>query len=65
MLFDKIIKPLGQIAVSRHADSLISGRIGDQLFAIFLHFTIHGEIKHATTYLSAPVPLLRIFAAER
>jgi hypothetical protein len=32
---------------------------------MFLHFTIHGDIKHTTTYPSAPVPLLRIFAAER
>ncbi len=49
----------------RHADGLISGCVGDPLFAMFLHFTIHGEIKHTTNYRSAPEPLLRIFAAER
>lgn len=42
----------------RHADSLISGRIGDHLFAMLLHFTIHGEMQHTTNYPSAPVPLL-------
>ena len=61
ILLEKIIKPLGQITVLRHADGLIC----DQLFAMFLHFTIHGEIKHTTNYRSAPEPLLRIFAAER
>jgi hypothetical protein len=45
--------------------SLIGGRIGDRLFAMFLHFTIHGETKHTTNYPIAPVPLLRIFAAEQ
>jgi hypothetical protein len=28
------------------------------LLAIFLHFTIHGEIKHSANYRSAPAPLL-------
>ena len=47
-----------QITVLRHADGLISDRICDQLFAMFLNFTIHGEIKHATNYTSVPAPLL-------
>ncbi len=54
MLLEKIIKPLGQMTVLRHADGLIC----DRSFAMFLHFTIHGEIKHNTNYPSAPVPLL-------
>ncbi len=58
ILLEKIIESLRQITVLRHADSLICGRIGDQLLAIFLHFTIHGEIKHSANYRSAPAPLL-------
>ena len=46
-------------------DGSIRDRVCEQLFAMFFGFTIHGEIKHSINYPIAPVPLLRIFSAER
>jgi hypothetical protein len=42
----------------RFPNGLTGGRLCDQLFAMFLNFTIHGEIKHTTNDQSAPAPLL-------
>ena len=58
VLRKKAIVAPRQITVLRHADGLISDRVCDQLFAMFLNFTIHGEIKRATNYPSAPAPQL-------